>query len=58
MTRERPIEVNKVHKNLDPSHHPFERAREYTRALNAAKLERLFAKPFVGALEGSHIRCS
>jgi WD repeat and SOF domain-containing protein 1 len=30
----------------------LEKAREYTRALNAVKLERLFAKPFVGALSG------
>lgn len=32
--------------------HPFEKPREYTRALNAAKLDRLFAKPFVAAFEG------
>jgi WD repeat and SOF domain-containing protein 1 len=32
--------------------HPFSRARERNRALNAAKMDRLFAKPFVGALEG------
>lgn len=32
--------------------HPFARARERTRALNAAKLERIFAKPFVASLEG------
>ncbi|KAG7090912.1 hypothetical protein E1B28_009988 [Marasmius oreades] len=32
--------------------HPFARARERTRALNAAKMDRIFAKPFVGALEG------
>ena len=32
--------------------HPFARARERTRAVNAAKLERIFAKPFIGALEG------
>lgn len=32
--------------------HPFEAAREYTRALNATKLERVFAKPFVGCLDG------
>ena len=32
--------------------HPFSRARERTRALNAAKMERMFAKPFVAALEG------
>ena len=28
----------------------FEKAHEYTRALNAAKIERIFAKPFVSAL--------
>lgn len=32
--------------------HPFSRARERMRALNAAKMERIFAKPFVAALEG------
>lgn len=32
--------------------HPFERAREMTRALNATKLERLFAKPFVASMDG------
>ncbi len=32
--------------------HPFARARERTRALNAVKMERIFAKPFVTALEG------
>jgi WD repeat and SOF domain-containing protein 1 len=41
-----------VRRNLDPSLHPFDRAREYTRALNAAKLEKLFAKPLLGALDG------
>lgn len=40
----------KVHRNLDPALHPHEKAVEYTRALNAAKLQRVFAKPFVGAL--------
>ena len=39
-------------RNTDPQQHPFEAAREYTRALNATKLERVFAKPFVGALDG------
>ena len=39
-------------RNLDPLMHPFARARERTRALNAAKMERIFAKPFVAALEG------
>lgn len=39
-------------RNLDPLAHPFARARERTRALNAAKMERMFAKPFVASLEG------
>ncbi|CAG7816675.1 unnamed protein product [Allacma fusca] len=39
-------------RNYDPALHPFEIQREYTRALNAVKLERVFAKPFVGALDG------
>lgn len=32
--------------------HPFEVPREYTRALNATKLERVFAKPFIASLDG------
>ncbi|KAI3631448.1 hypothetical protein MIR68_010938 [Amoeboaphelidium protococcarum] len=39
-------------KNPDPVLHPFEKAREYTRALNAAKLERMFSKPFIAELDG------
>lgn len=42
-------------RNLDPSQHPFERAREYTRALNAVKLERMFAAPFVAQLGHGHV---
>lgn len=38
--------------NLDPALHPFAKEREYTRALNATKLGKLFAKPFVAALSG------
>lgn len=41
-----------VSRNLDPALHPFARSREYTRAVAAAKLERMFAKPFVASLEG------
>ena len=41
-------------RNLDPALHPFERAREYTKALNATKIERMFAKPFVGQLGYGH----
>jgi WD repeat and SOF domain-containing protein 1 len=50
--RETPQDVFKVSRNLDPSVHPFEKAREYTRALNAVKLQKVFAKPFIAALDG------
>lgn len=50
--RETKKDLPRVPRNYDPSLHPFEVPREYTRALNATKLERVFAKPFVGALEG------
>jgi WD repeat and SOF domain-containing protein 1 len=43
-----------VKKNVDPALHPFEREREYVRALNAVKLDKMFAKPFIGALTPSH----
>ncbi|CAG8567704.1 9299_t:CDS:2 [Ambispora leptoticha] len=51
-TRDRSTDLHKVKRNFNPALHPFEKAREYTRALNAVKLERLFAKPFIGALSG------
>ncbi|XP_075217570.1 DDB1- and CUL4-associated factor 13 [Lycorma delicatula] len=50
--RETKRDLHKIHRNYDPSLHPFEAAREYVRALNAVKLERVFAKPFVGNLDG------
>ncbi|KAF3336702.1 DDB1- and CUL4-associated factor 13 isoform X1 [Carex littledalei] len=42
----------KVFRNYDPNLHTQEKAVEYTRALNAAKLEKIFARPFVGAMDG------
>ena len=51
-TRSRTSDMYKVQRNPDPKLHPFERAREYTRALNAVKLDKMFAKPFIGALDG------
>ena len=48
----RPGDPTPTSRNLDPLQHPFARARERMRALNAAKMERIFAKPFVAALEG------
>lgn len=47
--------VSRQPRNLDPTQHPFERAREYTRALNAVKLERMFAAPFVAQLGHGHV---
>lgn len=41
-------------RNLNPALHPFERAREYTRAVTATKLDRMFAQPFVGQLGDGH----
>jgi WD repeat and SOF domain-containing protein 1 len=48
------------HRNLDPTLHPFARPREYTRAVTASKLDRMFAKPFVDSLEGHNdgVYCS
>lgn len=45
---------SKIPRNLNPALHPFERGREYTKALNATKLERMFAKPFIGQLGYGH----
>ena len=39
-------------RSYDSSDHPMQQPREYTRAMNAAKLERVFAKPFLGAFDG------
>ncbi|KAI8634451.1 WD40 repeat-like protein [Xylariaceae sp. FL1651] len=45
----------KATRNLDPAMHQFERAREYTRALNAVKLSRMFAQPFIAQLGNGHV---
>ncbi|GMI15193.1 hypothetical protein TrVE_jg7592 [Triparma verrucosa] len=59
-TRSNSGDIKKLSRNLDPKHKPLERAREYTRAVTSAKLERMFAKPFVAALEGhvDSVACS
>ena len=51
-SRERSGDLDKVLRNPDPSLHPLQRATEVTRAVAAAKLARVFAKPLVGALDG------
>ena len=45
-------DIHRVPRNLNPALHPLEGPREYVRALNATKLDRVFAKPFVGSLAG------
>uniref|UniRef100_A0A034WMV6 DDB1- and CUL4-associated factor 13 n=1 Tax=Bactrocera dorsalis TaxID=27457 RepID=A0A034WMV6_BACDO len=50
--RETKLQNHRMPRNFDPELHPMETAREYVRALNATKLERVFAKPFVGNLSG------
>lgn len=51
-TRTRPKELQRVTQNADPKFHPFEKPREYVRAVAAVKTQRMFAKPFVRALDG------
>lgn len=50
--RQTKTELHPINRNLKPERNPFETVREYQRAVNAQKLERVMAKPFVGALEG------
>nr|CAB3236286.1 DDB1- and CUL4-associated factor 13 [Phallusia mammillata] len=50
--RETKRDIHRVFRNYDPALHPFEAPREYTRALNAVKLDRVFAKPFIASLDG------
>lgn len=51
-TRERSQDLQRVFHNFDPNLRTQEKAVEYVRALNAAKLEKIFAKPFIGAMDG------
>ncbi|KAF7805968.1 DDB1- and CUL4-associated factor 13 [Senna tora] len=44
--------IKRVFRNYDPSIRSQEKAVEYVRALNAAKLEKIFARPFIGAMDG------
>ena len=43
-------EIEKVYRNTNPRLHPFQKEREYIRALNAVKLDKFFSKPFLFAL--------
>ncbi|KAL7715051.1 DDB1- and CUL4-associated factor 13 [Entamoeba marina] len=50
--KELPHDIEKVHRSLKKEDHPFAAPREYRRALNAVKLDKIFAKPFIGSLSG------
>ena len=39
-------EIVKVYRNTNPKLHTIQKAREYIRALNAVKLDKVFSKPF------------
>ena len=53
-TKDRDGEVPRAHRNFDPKFNPLVKQTEYTRALRAAKLDQMFAKPFVAAMAGHH----
>ncbi len=50
--RSRSQDVPVMQRNPSQEVHPFQKPREITRAINAAKLERLHARPFVSCLSG------
>ncbi|KAL7581106.1 hypothetical protein ACA910_005907 [Epithemia clementina (nom. ined.)] len=59
--RECVSDLRRTSRNLNPSYHPMQRAREYTRAVTAAKMERMFAQPLVGNIGLGHrdaVTCS
>ncbi|KAL0354074.1 UNVERIFIED_CONTAM: DDB1- and CUL4-associated factor 13 [Sesamum angustifolium] len=51
-TRERSQDLQRVFRNFDPTLRTQEKATEYVRALSAAKLDKIFARPFIGAMDG------
>ncbi|MED6150506.1 hypothetical protein PIB30_072943, partial [Stylosanthes scabra] len=50
-TRERSQDLQRVFRNYDPLR-TQEKAVEYVHALNAVKLDKIFARPFIGAMDG------
>ena len=49
-SRERSQDHHILQRSIGTSSHPFQKEREYKRAINCAKTERLLAKPFVKAI--------
>jgi len=50
-TRQRSGDIRKVYHTQDANQHKFQQEREYTRALNSTKLDKMFAKPFIAAFD-------
>lgn len=48
-------DLKRSSRNLNPQYHPMQRAREYTRAVTAAKMSRMFAQPLIGNLGNGHM---
>ena len=49
-SRQTSTEIQKVFRNTNPKLHLFQKQREYIRAYNAIKLDKLFSKPFLYSL--------
>eukprot|EP00761_Pharyngomonas_kirbyi_P009996 gb/GECH01010014.1/.p1 GENE.gb/GECH01010014.1/~~gb/GECH01010014.1/.p1 ORF type:complete len:453 (+),score=96.82 gb/GECH01010014.1/:1-1359(+) len=49
---ERSSDIPRHGRNFDPNFHPYAQPREYVRALVATKMDKIYAKPFVSALNG------
>ena len=47
-------DLRRTSRNVNPNFHPMQRAREYTRAVTAAKIDRMFAHPLIGNLGNGH----
>jgi len=52
--RECPTDLRRQARNLNPQYHPMQRAREYARAVTAAKMDRMFAQPLLGNFGNGH----
>lgn len=53
-TKDRSGEVPRAHRSYDAKYNPMAKETEYVRAVRAAKLDRMFAKPFLAAMSGHH----
>lgn len=52
LSRDTKMDMYKISRSNDAALHPFQKAREYQRAVLGAKMSKIFAKPFVGNLSG------